>query len=214
MIFLKQSIRKGLCLVCSVAVLAAAVGCGKEESGTVRTADSSTADETEETTQQIAERISVEMGEAATLDDITMTVDHAYLTSYTFTSDSEEITIIFYQVTITNDTEQSISANYISNTFYGVADGVGFATTGLRSVKYITRQFGEDAEYFSDSIEPGETRQGYVYIEMPADFEEAMFIFYPGSGVSDYSIAYAVTTAREDLEEAPDPVSPLDGSGS
>ncbi len=196
-------------LVFSAVLLLATVGCSGNSTGTVRSA-SQTEESTEVTTAQVAERYSVDFGEAATQADITMTIDHAYLTSYTITSDEEEIAILFYQVTITNNSDSSISANYLSGTFYGAADGVGYATTGLRSIKYITRQFGEDAEYFSESIQAGETRQGYVYLELPADFEEAMIIFYPGAGSGDYSIAYSVTTAREDLEEAPEPVTPFD----
>jgi len=188
-------------------------GCGDKSSGTVRSAEEVT-EATTSTIAVIAERYDANIGEEVSLDDVTATLDHAYLSSYTFTDGDQDLEIIFYQITITNGSDESISANILSGTFYGLADGESYATVAVCSMHFITYQFGEDAECFNDNIEPGETRIGYVYIEMPAGFSEATLIYYPGAGLLDYTVAYSFTFNREELEDAPDPITPFETSTS
>lgn len=187
------------------ALVLTAVGCGNQSQGTVREAQ-----QTEAATEKPADLYHGSMGEEVTQSGVHATLDHAYLSSYTFNDGTQDLGVIFYQITITNDTEEDLSVNFMSNSFFMVADGEAFPYSGLRSARMITRQFGEDAEYFIDDIAPGETRQGYVYMELPADFEMSQLIYYPAAGIGDRSVAYSFEIAREDLEPAPDPVTPFD----
>lgn len=195
-------------LLLGIMLFLTAVGCGSQPQGTVRNASSE--ESATEATEQVAELFNADLGEEIDQSGVHATLDHAYLSPYTFHDGEQEIGIIFYQITITNDTEESLAANFLSNTFFMVADGEAFASSGLRSARMITLQFGEDAEYFMENIEPGETRQGYVYMEVPADFKTSRLIYYPAAGVGDRSVAYSFEIAREDLEPAPDPVTPFD----
>lgn len=63
---------------------------------------------------------------------------------------------------------------------------------------------------FNDPIEPGETRQGYVYLEVPADFKELTLYYYPAAGLVDWTDGYTYEMKREDMEPTPDPVTPFE----
>lgn len=208
--------REALCLLMSAALLLL-VGCGGggTRRGTTRTrAHTGDSSQTEETTEPRVTSLmeEVEPGIAAEQAGVEITVDHAYLTDYTFTESGTTVAVVFYEVTIANNAAESLDAGCLSDTFHGLADGEGYATNRLRSATYIARQFGTAANDFSDPIEPGTTTQGYVYLEYPADFEEVSIVFYPAAGFGDTTICYRVNFTRDELEAAPAPVSPLDGS--
>lgn len=200
--------RKLCSLLLAIPFLLTAVGCGSQSEGTVRSVSDQTA--TEEATQQVATCFTAQLGEEVSQSGVRATLDHAYLSSYTFNDGEQDVGFIFYQITISNDTEESLSANFLSGTFYMVADGEAFACSGLRSGRMLTLQFGDDPEYFVDDIEPGEMRQGYVYMEVPADFEMAKLIYYPAAGIGDYSTAYSFELTHDEMEAAPDPVTPFE----
>ncbi len=167
-------------------------------------------DATTETTEiQIVEQ-PAEVGETVSYREVEASLDNAYLCSYTFEDNGQELAIIFYQMTITNNTDEDLCLNMLTQTFLNGADDALYPTTSLRSARMLSLQFGEGTEFFNDDLAPGETRQGYVYAEVPADFKVATLFFFPYDSRGDHSMEFSYEIAREDLTPAPDPVTPFE----
>ena len=117
--------------------------------------------------------------------------------------DSQEVN---FQLTIHNNTDQDLATSFLSNSFAILADGEGYPGIDIRSNRFVMLQFGEDAESFNDPIPAGESRQGYVGAELPADFSTVTFLYFPAAGLTDQSQCFTFDIAREDMEAAPEPV--------
>ena len=196
-----------LSLVLGAVLLFAVPGCGKKE-----VTGRDLADETDVATAvtEITNLYTAEKGEEVSSKDITATLDHAYLSPYTFVDGDEKIGITFFQMTIHNGSDQKLIANSLSPSFGVVVDGEAYSGISVRGTRFISLQFGENAEMFNDPIEPGETRQGYVYLEVPADFKELTLYYYPAAGLVDWTDGYTYEMKREDMEPTPDPVTPFE----
>lgn len=201
----KTRAQKILCVALTGVAVCTLPGCGEDEDD-----DIIEVEYVQETTEA-GTLYTAELGEAITYADVTITVESACMPDYVLEDSDEDVKMVFYTVSATNNTEEEISLGIVSGTFYGLADGEAYSTSTLRSAIFLTRQYGDDVEYFNDALAAGETREGYVYLEYPEDCTEVSIIIYPGACVGDMSEAYEVTFACEDLEEAPDPVTPLDG---
>ena len=88
-----------LSLVLGAVLLFAVPGCGKKE-----VTGRDLADETDVATAvtEITNLYTAEKGEEVSSKDITATLDHAYLSPYTFADGDEKIGITFFQMTIHN----------------------------------------------------------------------------------------------------------------
>lgn len=207
---MNKTFGKMLSLFMGGVLLLTAAGCGKKEEGRVRDLDGESAAVTETTKEPRKVEVKTgEVGEEVSVQDVHVTVDKAYLPSYTFMDDDQELGLIFFQITIQNETDRSISANMLSRSYAIETDGEAFPGVTVRCSRFIYRQFGEGAEDFADPIEAGETRQGYICLEVPADFQVATLMYFPGAGVLDWTEAYTFEIPRADMEPAPDPVLPF-----
>lgn len=207
---MKKTYRKIFSLLVSSVLLFTAAGCGKKEEGSVRDVDGDAAAVTE--TTKAPRKVEVQtgvVGEEVSVQEIYVTVDNAYLPSYTFTDDDQEIGLIFFEITIRNESDQSISANMLSRSYAIETDGEAFPGVSVRGSRFIYRQFGEGVEDFSDPIEAGETRQGYICLEVPADFQVATLMYFPGAGLLDWSEAYTFEIPRSEMKAAPEPAMPF-----
>lgn len=107
-----------LSLVLGAALLFAVPGCGKKE-----VTGRDLADETDVATAvtEITNLYTAEKGEEVSSKDITATLDHAYLSPYTFVDGDEKIGITFFQMTIHNGSDQKLIANSLSQSFGAAA---------------------------------------------------------------------------------------------
>lgn len=199
-------LKRGCLLLTSAAMLFALSGCGKDkDKKEVRTPDSSTEESSEVVTVDIHPGT---FGEPFGTDEVEAKVDSVQLSTHTFEEYDQIIGILFYEMTITNNTEESISANFLSQSFAIQTDGIVHPGITLRGPRFIHCQFGEDAETFLDPIAPGETRHGYVAAEIPYDFETATFYYYPNADLADWSNAFSFENKREDIPVSSEPVTP------
>ncbi|MGN1404371.1 MAG: DUF4352 domain-containing protein [Ruminococcus sp.] len=207
---MKKTLGKMLSLLMGGVLLLTAAGCGNQGEGSIRDVSDGTAETTVTTKEPRKVEVQTgEVGEEVSVQDVYVTVDKAYLPSYTFTDDDQEIGIIFFLITIRNESDRSISANMLSRSYAIETDGEAYPGVTVRGTRFIYRQFGEGTEDFSDPIASGETRQGYICLEVPADFQVATLMYFPGAGVLDWSEAYTFKIPRSEMEPAPDPVMPF-----
>lgn len=102
-----------------------------------------------------------EVGKEVEAKGVSATLDKVYLSDHTFTEDEQELGLVFFQLTIHNNTDQDLATSFLSNSFAILADGEGYPGIDIRSNRFVMLQFGEDAESFNDPIPAGESRQGY-----------------------------------------------------
>ncbi len=209
---MKKHYIKTISLLAGAALLLTSTGCGKKEEGSAHVVENGEIETTatEEPTPYHVDEYPGVVGEEMNAKEIHATMDHIYLSDYTFTDTIGEVGLLFCQITIQNDTDDAISVNFLSQSFTVEADGEPYAGVGVRGPRFITREFGEDAEFFNEPIAAGETRQGYVCVEAPADFQNVVLTYYPAAGLADWSEAFTFDMAREDMEPAPAPVTPFD----
>ncbi len=103
-------------------------------------------------------------------------------------------------------TDQEVVADMLSRTFGLSADGEAYAGISIRGPRFIYRQFGEEGGTFDDPIQPGETRDGWICMEVPADFQTLRITYFPRAGFLDWDEAYLYDIDRSDMEAAPQPV--------
>lgn len=190
-------------------LLFSAAGCGKSSEGSVRDVEDGAVTTVTTHEPKKAELHSGVVGEEVSYKDVNATLEHAYLPSYTFTEDDKEIGLIFFQISIQNNGEEALTVDMLSRTFGIETDNEAYPGISVRGPRFICKQFGEDAEVFYDAIQPGETREGYVCVEVPAEFQKAKLMYFPRAGVLDWDEAFVFEIAREDMEPAPDPVEPF-----
>ncbi len=206
---MKQMIYRAAGLLTGVVMLCTIAGCGKDKNGEgkIRVIENSMAETTEESIQEVDVKPGV-MGEEFATDSVTATMDSVCMPAYTFKDNDKELSILFFQLTVTNHSDEALPLNFLSQSFSVQADGEAFAGITLRGPRFILLQFGEGAEAFADNIQPEETRQGYVCVEVPADFEHVKLMYYPNAGLIDWSQAFSFEMDRSDIQPAPDPVTP------
>jgi hypothetical protein len=191
-------------LLLSGTILLSASGCGKSEKGTVRDVSDGTT-ETTVTTEPVSLHDG-NVGEEFSSQEVYVTIDNAYLSDYTFTLESDERQLVFFQITIRNESEEDVSANILSHSYAIKADGALYDGVTIRCPRFVLKQFGEDVEDFTEDIAPGETRQGYLCMEVPSSFSNLTLLYYPAAGLLDWSDAYTFDFERSELQNAGDPV--------
>lgn len=204
---MKRMIYQAFGLLSGAVMLFTAAGCGKESAGKVRVINDGTVETTAETVMEVDVQTAV-IGEEFATDMVTATMDNVYLSAHTFVENDIEVGLLFFQLTVTNNSEEALSLNFLSQSFSIQADGEGYPGISLRGPRFIAQQFGEDAESFSESVQPGETRQGYVCVELPAGFQTAKLMYFPNASLVDWSKGFSFEITREDVQPAPEPVTP------
>ena len=69
-----------------------------------------------------------------------------------------------------------------------------------------SEEFGDSGKTFDTAIQPGETRDGYICMEVPADFQSLRITYFPRAGFLDWDEAFLFDIDRSDMEAAPEPV--------
>ena len=143
------------------------------------------------------------MGEPVEIDDVSVTLDAVYSSDLLYKDLDEDTTIVFFKLTITNNTSDSMSFQYITN-YSILVDGEVAPSISARALMSISKQFGEDAERFETPFEPGETRTGYVAMEIRTNFKEISFRTTPLAGSGNQEDVIDYTYQRNELTPAPD----------
>ena len=208
---MKQTYWKFVGLCTGAMLLLSCTACGsKTEKGTVRIVEDKSAVTSspalQEADSQEVNFQTAEVGKEVEAKGVSATLDKVYLSDHTFTEDEQELGLVFFQLTIHNNTDQDLATSFLSNSFAILADGEGYPGIDIRSNRFVMLQFGEDAESFNDPIPAGESRQGYVGAELPADFSTVTFLYFPAAGLTDQSQCFTFDIAREAMEAAPEPV--------
>lgn len=205
---MKQIQVRILALLAGAALLLTSVGCENSRSGN----QSGTARvELKEKEVQEVEFQTASVGEEVEAQQVSATLEHAYLSDYTFTEKGAEIGLTFFELTIHNNTEDELNTNFLNNCFAITVDGEGYAGISIRSIRFLKRQFGDDVVDFNEPIPAGETRTGYVCAEVPAEFLEIRFLYFPAACLADWSQCFTFDFTREAMEIAPAPVKELEG---
>ncbi len=194
-------------LLLSGAILVPTAGCGKNS-------DESSSEKTfvNQETKEVIKSAEVEggkVGEEVAYKDVTATLDHVYLSDYTFSENGSDIGLVFFEFTIQNNMDEDLSVDLMTHSFGMEVDGEGYPGLSIRGPHFIADQFGDDANVFFDPIPAGGTSTGYVCAEIPADFTEMQLSYFPCAGDLDWGKAFVYELQRSEMEPAPDPVVPF-----
>lgn len=205
---MKKQLQRAVCALLGGVLLFSLGACGKDENtGSVRDVDGSVSatEPTTEATQKV-ETYDGKMGEQVSYGEVNATLEKAYLSDYTFTENGQEIGLTFFEFCIQNNGDEDLTVDMLSRTFGLEVDGEAYAGISIRGPRYIYMEFGDDGKTFDDPIAPGETRNGYVCMEVPADFQSLSIAYFPRAGFLDWDKAFVFSLDRSDLEPAPQPV--------
>lgn len=70
----------------------------------------------------------------------------------------------------------------LSQTFGLTVDGEAYPGVSIRGPRFIYKEFGDSGKTFDTAIQPGETRDGYICMEVPADFQSLRITYFPRAG--------------------------------
>ncbi len=107
---------------------------------------------------------------------------------------------VFFQVQITNSTDETIPANWLNN-FSITVDGTDYDSDVCCTIpvmKELYDFYGFDA--MNEEIAPGESKTGYVACEADKDFQELSFHYIPKT--TDRASKITVTVTKDQLEKA------------
>lgn len=204
-----MSFQRIAALVCGLALLGTAAGCGSKS--TVKPADENSgsngsngggAAAVQETTQ--ATRITQlgNVGEMSAIGNVEVTVNKLYRSEYYGAQKGELTNIIFLDVTVTNNSDEPIDANMLTSFEFDV-DGEPYNTATLQAISSAQKQFGPDVNLFTKKLEIGESQTGCVAAEVPNNFTEITLYCLPLGGADEhYDTSQAITyTFTEDAFE-------------
>ncbi len=197
-------------LLISGAMLLTAVGCGKKSNDESSQMTRSMANEGTKEVIKSADTAAGAVGELVEYKDVSATLDHVYLSDYTFIENGEEIGLVFFAFTIHNNMDEELSVDFMTNSFGMEVDGEGYPGLSIRGPRFLAYQFGDDTNVFFDPIPAGSTSTGYVCAEIPADFQTMQLSYFPRAGQLDWGLAFIYELDRTEMEPAPDPVTPFD----
>ena len=107
---------------------------------------------------------------------------------------------VFFQVQISNSTDETISANWLNN-FSITIDGTDYDSDVCCTIPVMKKLYdfyGVDA--MNEEIPAGESKTGYIACEADKDFQELAFHYIPKT--TDRASKITVTVTREQLEKA------------
>ncbi|MBQ8724936.1 MAG: DUF4352 domain-containing protein [Oscillospiraceae bacterium] len=186
-----------LLLACSLAILAAASGCSNKD--TVKPASGN--DFAPAVTTRVTQPGNV--GEMAQIGGVEVTLNKAYISEYQGAKDDVLTKVIFLDVTVTNNSDENVDANMLTSFEFHV-DGEYYDSSTLYAISCTRKQFGEDANMFTDTLEPGESQTGYIPAEIPDNFQTVELFCLPLGGADesyDPSRAITYTFSRYDFTE-------------
>lgn len=143
-----------------------------------------------------------EIGKNVEMADVEININNIYKSNFYGAQDATLSAVFFLDVTITNNTDKDIDANMLTS-FEFEADGKPHDSATLFAISSIKKQFGDDAEFFADSLKPGDTQSGYISAELPSNFNTITLKFLPLGGVKnerDESQAIVYTFTPDDVK--------------
>lgn len=192
--------KKIFSLLCCSALMLTFAGCKKNNNTVTPIADGSgntTANTTPLVTTQIGE-----LGKEVEMADVEININNIYKSNFYGSQDATLSAVFFLDVTITNNTDKDLDANMLTSFEFEV-DGTPHDSATLFAISSIKKQFGEDVNFFSDALKPGETQSGYISAELPSDFETITLKFLPLGGAKnerDESQAIVYTFTEDDIK--------------
>ena len=135
---MKQTYWKFVGLCTGAMLLLSCTACGsKTEKGTVRIVEDKSAVTSspalQEADSQEVNFQTAEVGKEVEAKGVSATLDKVYLSDHTFTEDEQELGLVFFQLTIHNNTDQDLATSFLSNSFAILADGEGYPGIDIRS---------------------------------------------------------------------------------
>jgi len=150
--------------------------------------------ETEETYQEV----NTFYGESASFGDMTVTVTKVENPKITMPNTNKMA--VFFEVTIDNETKETVTTNYLNN-FAVTVDGTYYEPAQCFTIPVMMALYdfyGNEA--FTDEIPAGETSSGYLAAEVDPDFETLQLHYIPKT--TDRGSRITVSLTRNDMTEA------------
>jgi hypothetical protein len=190
-------------LLCSLALITAFTGCADKES--VKPASKEPV-----VTTRITQ--SGNVGEKAQIGGVEVTVNGAYSSEYTGAVNDIPTRVLFFDVTVTNNTEEDVNANMLTSYEFEV-DGEYFDSATLYAISCSKKQYGDDVNLFTETLKPGDSQTGYIAAEIPAEFQNLELFCLPLGGAKEsYDPSQAITYSftKYDLTEIKRPPISMD----
>ena len=170
---MKKQMQKAVCLLLGSVLLLSMGACGKKDKTSARDVTDGSSVTATQTTQVVREIKSHkgEIGEEMQYQDVDAVMKKAYVSDYTFSENGSEIGLTFFEFEITNNSEDELAVDLLSQTFGLTVDGEAYPGVSIRGPRFIYKEFGDSGKTFDTAIQPGETRDGYICMEVPADFQ-------------------------------------------
>ena len=202
---MKKQMQKAVCLLLGSVLLLSMGACGKKDKTSARDVTDGSSVTATQTTQVVREIKSHkgEIGEEMQYQDVDAVMKKAYVSDYTFSENGSEIGLTFFEFEITNNSEDELAVDLLSQTFGLTVDGEAYPGVSIRSPRFIYKEFGDSGKTFDTAIQPGETRDGYICMEVPADFQSLRITYFPRAGFLDWDEAFLFDIDRSDMEAAP-----------
>ncbi len=131
---------------------------------------------TEATTQVHFEEIEGFFGESATYGDMTLTVTKAEDPGIEMSSGKKAV---FFEVTIDNGTQETVTTNYLNN-FTLTVDGTTYTADQCFTIPVMKKLYDHyGCEAFQDEIPAGGSFTGYLSAEVDPSFKELQLHYTP-----------------------------------
>ena len=131
---MKKQMQKAVCLLLGSVLLLSMGACGKKDKTSARDVTDGSSVTATQTTQVVREIKSHkgEIGEEMQYQDVDAVMKKAYVSDYTFSENGSEIGLTFFEFEITNNSEDELAVDLLSQTFGLTVDGeAAFAVRGL-----------------------------------------------------------------------------------
>ena len=132
---MKKQMQKAVCLLLGSVLLLSMGACGKKDKTSARDVTDGSSVTATQTTQVVREIKSHkgEIGEEMQYQDVDAVMKKAYVSDYTFSENGSEIGLTFFEFEITNNSEDELAVDLLSQTFGLTVDGEAsaFAVRGL-----------------------------------------------------------------------------------
>lgn len=185
--------KKSLCvLLCAVAV--AAVGCGTQ---TPSNNSVPVMSEEAAATEPTGEVVRIEYGESASFGNMTVTVNAVEDPSIVMNSGKKAM---FFNVTIENHTEETVTTNYLNNFAISV-DGTYYDAVDCFTMPVMQKLYDfYGMEPFRAEIPAGESVTGYLAAEVNPEFTDMELHYTPKT--TDRSSRISVSLTQDNVKAA------------
>ncbi len=206
-----MNLKKNAALLCTAVMLCTAAGCNSNKSDVKPASSNGNVTPTEVTrVTQVGN-----VGEMSSVGNVEVTVNKLYRSGYYGSQNSVLTNIVFLEVTVTNNSNETIDANMLTSFEFDV-DGEPYNTSTLQAISSTQKQFGADVNMLTEPLEIGDSQTGYIPAEVPNNFKELTLYCLPLGGADenyDISQAIAYTFKEEDFESIERPAQQRDESG-